>query len=152
MTIALRRFLVRKHSEYLYQESTQAALTRLIPLTARGVPGLSNVDICFAGSSLRQEVFLRYRLGMFMYGALCKCDQPGKFRRGHERCSRLQHTVQLSRSERKAKREDQIRFGLDVNYTDIDYLLNTGQSDRAWKALVGIRAELLAFFHENQGQ
>ena len=148
--IALRRFLNEKHREYLQKESAKTTLIQHIPEDVRCSHGFRLVDISLTGSPSQQDVLLRYRLGMLMYGVMCRCGKVEKFQKGHENCKTLPYPIRLTREERKTKMDHQKRLRFNAKYTDIDFLLNIGQRDRVYEALMVVQTDLRTFYHQNQ--
>ena len=89
-------------------------------------------------------------MGRFQLGKLCACGPDVMFRRGHEDCRYLPRPPQLSGTElrRKSDMAKQLRIGVSASFTDLDFLLNTRQYDRAGRALAAIRATLRALYAE----
>ena len=80
-----------------------------------------------------------------MFSYRCPCGEA--FHRSHETCSVLPHPVSLTKAERIAKskmRKSNIEFDPtpEAAFTDIDFLINIGQLDRAFLVLSTIKATL----------
>lgn len=142
---ALSSYLAKRKRLILENEAGDSGLTAIIPLETRKVPGLLLADISLSGSIYQSNILFQYRRGSFMYGDYCSCG--GTFQRGHEQCFTLPDTVSLTRAERLAKTTMQRLLeakpkAKTVHFTDVDFLLNTGQLDRAMKILSIAKAEL----------
>ena len=89
-------------------------------------------------------------MGRFMWRASCACDSQVWFRRGHEHCDSLPKCFELAKAERRQKRRMAQRLVLDrsMYFTDLDFLLNTRQFERAGVALMTIRKALRQRYRE----
>lgn len=107
-------------------------------------------DVALKAPLQYQQWLVRYRMGRFMWRTLCICDKQTHFRRGHEGCRSLPQGLQLSKIERRQKQLMQRRLVLDRSlcFTDIDFLLNLRQFERAGNALLMIRKALMQKYHE----
>lgn len=151
--LALSRFLHQELQQTLHQESLASHLTSLIPMSSRKVPGLSLADISLAAPIPAQSVLLQYRRGVFMLNSSCACDPEVRFHRGHETCAALTRPLQLSREQRRQKLQMQAELSLSrTTFTDIDYLLNSGQIKEASLVLMGIQRQLRSVYREKQLQ
>ena len=75
-------------------------------------------------------MFLQYRRGVFNSG--CACDPEIRFHRGHKTCLALTTPLQLSREHRRQKLQMQTELSLPgTTFTDVDFLLNSGQLKEA---------------------
>lgn len=116
-------------------------------MESRQVPGMYLADVSFKGPRHFQDVLLQYRRGMFMNDCLCTCGE--RFKRGHETCLRLRHPYQLSKSEKQHKADMLKQLdSKDSKLTDVDYLLNTGQLDKAIRILSSVKSQLGKVYHE----
>lgn len=147
---ALARFLRTELRYAVEAESRDSQLTSLIPIESRKVPGLQLADISLAAPGLAQDILLRYRRGIFMFNSICACDPDVRFHRGHESCPALGLPHILSRGERREKREMKAQLSFEHKFTDVDYLLNTGQLKRVVLILSDIQARLQVAYREAQ--
>jgi hypothetical protein len=139
--IALTRFLRAELRSTIELEASASHLTLLIPMASRKVPGLFLADITLGASLSAQSLLLQYRRGVFMLNSICACKTT--FRRGHETCSKLKQTWPLSRLEQAQKREMWQKLAISsLRFTDLDYLLNSEQVERASQTLVEIGRQL----------
>lgn len=146
---ALSMFLRQQRYRSVAQEAQKAALTRLIPMNSRKVPGLYLADISLSASVDIQPLLLQYRRGVFMFNSRCACDPAVRFHRGHENCPSLGLELQLSREEKRRKQVmKDIHRSSNFKFTDIDYLLNTGQIDKASKALLSLQYTLRKIYSD----
>jgi hypothetical protein len=148
---ALSRFLKAELHHAIRTESLQSHLTSIIPVESRKAPGLLLADISLAAPVSAQGRLLQYRRGAFMYNYTCACSPESRFRRGHEDCGVLHHLVQLSRPEQRQKQEMKSSLCLSkTKFTNLDFLLNTGQLQRASWILAEIQRQLGQVYKENQ--
>jgi hypothetical protein len=147
---ALARFLRTELRHAVQTESRDSQLTSLIPMESRKVPGLQLADISFAASGPSQDMLFRYRRGLFMFNTICACGPDVKFHRGHESCPALGLPHILSRGEQREKREMKAQLSFGHKFTDVDYLLNTGQLKRVVLILSDIQARLRVVYKEAQ--
>jgi hypothetical protein len=147
---ALARFLRTELRRAVEAESRDSQLTSLIPMESRKVPGLRLADISFAAPGPAQDMLLRYRRGLFMFSTICACDPDVRFHRGHESCPALGLPHTLSRVERRQKRGMKAELSFEHKFTDVDYLLNSGQLKRAVLILSDIQARLRVVYKEAQ--
>lgn len=87
-------------------------------------------------------MLVRYRRGLFMFNSICACDPEVNFYRSHEACLRLGQPRILTRVEQRQKRRMQLGLSFDHEFTDIDYLLNSGPVKRAVVVLSNIQKRL----------
>lgn len=139
---ALARFLRVELRHAVQAESLDSQLTALIPMGSRRVPGLLLADIALAAPLPVQGMLLQYRRGVFMFNSICACDPDVKFHRGHESCLALGPLPTLTRGEQRQKRTMQAELAFDHKFTDVDYLLNAGQLDRAASILSNVQRKL----------
>ena len=149
--LALSRFLHHELQQTVQQESLASHLTSLIPMSSRKVPGLSFADISLAAPLPVQSMFLQYRRGVFMLNSRCACDPEIKFHRGHETCFALRTPLHLSREQRRQKLQMQRELSLSgTTFTDVDFLLNSGQLKEAGLILRYIQRQLGEIYRENK--
>jgi len=139
---ALHTFLRRRQSLILSLDAYRRKLTRLIPFDTRLKHGLRGADRILHAPRLYQKSFLQYRRGTFATSLKCICSSELLFHRRHEACFRLEFGRWLSNKEESARNRAQILLGPGILLTDIDYLLNTGQFDRAYEILQHITRTL----------
>jgi hypothetical protein len=147
---ALARFLRSELRRAVEAESRDSQLTSLIPMESRKVPGLRLADISFAAPGLAQDMLLKYCRGLFMFSTICACDPDVRFHRGHESCPALGLPHTLSRVERRQKREMKAELSFEHKFTDVDYLLNSGQLKRAVSILSDIQTRLRQVYKDAQ--
>jgi hypothetical protein len=148
---ALCRFLQKELRTAVESESQNSHLTALIPFESRKVPGLPWADISLAAPASAQNRRFQYRRGHFMFNSICACDPEVRFHRGHETCPSLKSLLRLTRQQRHDREQMQLKLNLVSLFTDIDYLLNSGQLQYAdlvlldiWKKLQQVyRAKML---------
>jgi hypothetical protein len=145
---ALGRFLRGELRDAVQAESQASQLTALIPMESRTVPGLPWADIALGAPASAQGMLLQYRRGVFMFNSICACDPEVRFHRGHESCLALRQPCTLTRVERREKRKMQLALASGHKFTDIDYLLNTGQWKRAVLILSSIQKRLRLVYKE----
>ncbi|KIM92482.1 hypothetical protein OIDMADRAFT_62558 [Oidiodendron maius Zn] len=139
---ALARFLCIELRHTVQAESRDSQLTALIPMESRRMPGLLLADISLAAPLPAQGMLLQYRRGVFMFNSICAYGPDIKFHRGHESCPVLGPPPTLTRVEQRRKRKMQDELAFDYKFTDVDYLLNAGQLDRAVGILSNVRKRL----------
>lgn len=139
---ALACFLRAELRTAVQAESRDSQLTALIPMESRRVPGLLLADIALAAPLSAQGMLLQYRRGVFMFNSICACDPDVKFHRGHESCPALGPPPTLTRGEQRQKRQMQAELAFDHKFTDVDYLLNAAQLDRAADILSNVQQQL----------
>jgi hypothetical protein len=145
---AMGRFLRGELRDAVQAESQASQLTALIPMESRTVPGLPWADITLGAPASAQGMLLQYRRGVFMFNSICACDPEVRFHRGHESCPALRQPCTLTRVERREKRKMQLALASGHKFTDIDYLLNTGQWKRAVLILSSIQKRLRLVYKE----
>ena len=151
LRLALSRFLRQELQESVQQESLSSHLTSLILMSSRKVPGLSLADISLAAPVPTQSLLLQYRRGVFMLNSSCACDPEIRFHRGHETCLALTKPFKLNREQRRQKLKMQAELSLSrTTFTDVDYLLNSGQLKEASCILTDIRRQLRSIYKENK--
>jgi hypothetical protein len=132
MRDALARFLRSELSHTVHTESLTSHLTAIIPIKSRKAPGLLLADASLSTQLSAQGRLLQYRRGVFMQNYTCVCGLEIRFRRGHEDCPALAHLVRLSRPDQEQKQEMKKELSLTgTKFTNIDFLLNSGQLQRA---------------------
>ncbi len=148
---ALARFLRAELHNTVYAESRQSHLTALIPRGSRKAPGLLCADISLSAPVLAQSQLFQYRRGVFMHNSTCACSPEIRFRRGHEQhCIVLSYLVRLSRPEQRQKQEMKAQLSLlTTKFTNIDFLLNSGQLTRVAFILKEIQRVLGQVYKEN---
>jgi retron-type reverse transcriptase len=140
---ALARFLRAQLRLTIHTEALSSQLTSLIPIESRKVPGLLLADISLAAPVPAQSMLLQYRRGVFMLKSVCACDPEVRFYRGHETCAALNLPLRLTRREQYQKRKMQSKLPLiGSKFTELDYLLNSGQLKHAICILVEIQKQL----------
>lgn len=70
----------------------------------------------------------------------------GPFRRGDDECLCVRSMTQLSQRDRVKKRRQQSEMQTVGRFTNVDFLLNEGEWDRAYQMLQRVRATLVNFF------
>jgi len=147
---ALQRYLAQVHTNMIESEAAESKLTAHIPMSIRCKRIARGADIIFYASPTDIDMLMQYRRGVFLHRCVCRCGQP--FIRGHETCSRLHHPYRLTKADRRQKSAmHQHLGGPEVcKLTDVDYLLNTGQVDKATAILQGICAQIRQVYHEEQ--
>jgi len=139
---SIRSFLRRRQDDALAREARRRKMTRLIPSSSRLKSGMRGADRTLRAPRLYQKQFLQFRRGTYNTSHKCFCSETPVFHRGHEACTRPIGTSWLSRKEHRAKSRAQAVLGSKLQLTDIDFLLNTGQFDRAYKILQHITKTL----------
>lgn len=142
---AFKRYLEQAHVDLLKSNAKNASLTALIPWESRGVPGLSYADISLSAPVIAQGALFHYRLGVFMHGVICACERGKDFQRGHEECRLLPYLTRLTVHERAQKQKAAAKLQTKdstTRFTDLDFLINTGQLRRASKILSILRKTL----------
>jgi hypothetical protein len=86
-----------------------------------------------------------------MHNSTCACSPEIRFRRGHEQhCIVLSYLVRLSRPEQRQKQEMKAQLSLlTTKFTNIDFLLNSGQLTRVAFILKEIQRVLGQVYKEN---
>lgn len=147
---ALSRFLRAELYSAIQHEAQQTDLTALIPMRSRNTPGLYLADITLAAPVLAQSILFQYRRGVFMWNSHCQCGSS--FRRGHETCQALDASICLSRHQRNQKRivGAILPSEFKSKFTEIDYLLNTGQLQYAFAILTKVQTQLKQVYKDIQ--
>lgn len=140
---SLNRFLLRKQSEWIQKAANTRHLSRLILFDVRMRRGHRFADVTLEVPLADQDMLFRYRQGIWQVRQRHKCATVDRmFRRGDEECDCWDLPQQLSAADRRQKlamREDG-RF--QGKFTDVDYLLNIGQFQRAAQRLRAVRKEM----------
>lgn len=149
---ALRRYLSKLRRSTVLREAQNAHLTALVPFDSRKVPGLSLADNSLAAPIASQELLFQYRRGTFLHGFICLCGN--RFHRGHESCPTLPRPVRLTRAEISAKLKAAATIlatcsPADAKFTDVDFLLNSGELRKADTILSTLQRALAHRFHES---
>lgn len=147
--LRLGHYLRRRYRQALQDEAGHAHLTRLIPFASRRVPGLGLADLSLSLPRLEQAMLFSYRRGVFLRGYRCVCGIAA-FTRGHETCPALDHPIRLTRAERRQKEQSLQRLPPGSNLTDVDFLINTNQLQRATILLASVARQLQQAHHEVQ--
>jgi hypothetical protein len=147
---ALQRYLSHVRQSVIESEAQESKLTAHIPMNVRCKRSVRGADVIFLTSPAVVDILMQYRRGVFLHGYICRCGQP--FVRGHETCPRLQHLYRLSKIDRQQKSAMHQRLGGSdtCNLTDVDYLLDTGQTEKATEILSSIRAQIRQVYREDQ--
>jgi hypothetical protein len=86
-----------------------------------------------------------------MQNYTCACNPESRFRRGHEDCPALAHLIRLSRPDQQQKQKMKTELKLTgTKFTNIDFLLNSGQLQRASSILAAIQEQLGQVYREIQ--
>ena len=85
-----------------------------------------------------------------MWRTRCVCDERVWFCRGHKHYSSLPTCFELSKTERRRKKQIMQQLVLDrsIHFTNLDFLLNTQRFERVGVALMAIRKALRQRYHE----
>jgi hypothetical protein len=151
MRDALARFLRSELSHTVHTESLTSHLTSIIPMKSRKAPGLLLADASLSTQLSAQGRLLQYRRGVFMQNYTCACSPESRFRRGHEDCPALAHLIRLSRPDQQQKQKMKTELKLTgTKFTNIDFLLNSGQLQRASSILAAIQEQLGQVYREIQ--
>jgi len=157
VTKALHRHLSQLKCDVIKKKATQNHLLQIIPFESRKVLGLRFADITLSAPIPFQEMLFKYRQGRFMFSTACRCLETdkgrlsSKFRRAHEKCPTLPQPVYLTKRELVEKATMKAALPIsdtECHFTDVDYLLNTKQFDRAILILSTVKQSLFAFYHE----
>lgn len=159
VTKALKGHLRQLQCQSLRSSPPKRHLLEVIPFESRLVHGHPFADITLSAPIPSQEMLFKYRQGKFMFDTVCRCMKPtdrgheGKYRRAHETCPTLPQPVYLSQRELITK--NAMKASLPISnsrrhFTDVDFLLNTGQFGRAVLILSTVRSSLLQFYHETK--
>jgi hypothetical protein len=72
--------------------------------------------------------------------------------RGHKTCPDLSQSIRLSKMERRQKKSMTQRLLLDrsKNFTDVDFLLDTGNFSRVGQSLAATRKALKKMYNEKK--
>lgn len=140
---SLSRFLLRKQSEWIQKASNARHLSCLIPFNVRMRRGHRFADGVLEAPLTDQDMLFRYRQGVWQVRQRHKCSIVDRtFRRGDEECKCWGLSYQLSAADRRRKeamvRDRRVRG----KFTDVDYLLNIGQFQRAAQRLRAVRKEM----------
>ena len=142
----LKKFIRAWTKRKVLAQGRRSHLSNIIGWNTRLTKGLRYADSTLAAPRAMQDSLFRYRRGVWGYGWTHRCGGTRKpFRRGDEECACFQGWVRLGRRERAAKK-DQAALqdgGPKGKFTDVDFLLNTEQWTRVWKALEGVRSVLV---------
>lgn len=97
-----------------------------------------------------QQLFVRYRMGWFIRRTSCVRDKQVWLRRGHQHCGSLPKCFELSKTERRRKKQIMQQLVLDrsMHFTNLDFVLNARRFERVGIALVAIRKALRQRYHE----
>jgi hypothetical protein len=138
---ALCYFLRDQHKQQIQRDSQKSHLTSLIPMNSRQVPGLFLGDISLKAPVQYQKLLFAYRRGVFMFKSICICN--AKFHRGHEVCFTSIALHLLSHTDRAKKRAMWLDLSLDcLEFTNLDFFINSMQLKRAGTILLQVREEL----------
>jgi len=143
----LRRFVLRQQEHAIRQRSEKGKLTHLIPFDTRLRSGLRWADATLSAPLELQEMLFRYRRGVWELKRQHSCDGGCRpFYRGHEECSCFGQGIHYS-AKAILTRDLQLRTLREgVRYTNIDFLLNAGEFERAAAQLRTVQSKLRSDF------
>lgn len=92
-------FLRRAYLQKIKRAPRNMRMESLIPMALRKVPGLIGADVCLGVGDRNGDMLFKYRKVDLMFGSIYICGE--RFRRGHEECKMLRHTIPLRHHQRQ---------------------------------------------------
>lgn len=137
---ALHRYQRTRTGQKLACEAHRSHMTALT-WESRLRTGMSYADRTLQAPQHMQDTFFQYRRGVWSFRFVHRCANR-TFRRGDEECACQGRIARLSRRDRRMKNLERARVGNRGLFTNVDFLLNSGQWYRAYGLLQQVRAGL----------
>ena len=147
---SLQSFLRQHLTNSLRMTAERGHLTGLIPFETRLTSRCRGADYVIDLPLSQQELLLQYRRGIWCFGRQHRCRwKDERFQRGHEECKCFGLAFRLSRKQRRAFDSDLRQSRRQGLVTEVDWLLNHGFFDQAYRRLRVVQSTLEASYIEN---